>query len=104
MAQEDGLISQNPAMRLGKRFLRKDPEATFKPKGIFTEQEIRALLKKAYYLDPRAHVIVMILARTGMRIGEASALKIEDFHFRERLIHVQRTRGSRKKTPRLQAV
>jgi len=46
VAQEDGLTSQNPAMRLGKRFLRKDPEATFKPKDIFTEQEIRALLKK----------------------------------------------------------
>jgi integrase len=102
VAQEDGLITSNPAMRLGKRFLRRDPVEIFRQKGIFTEDEIRALLKKAYYLDPRAHVIAMILARTGMRIGEATALKVSDFHFRERTIHVQRTWGRRKKTPDLQ--
>jgi integrase len=101
VAQEGGIINQNPTMQLGKRCVKKDPEAWFQSKDIFTEGEIRTRLKKAFYLGPRSYVTVVILARTGRRIGEVGALKLEDLHFRERVIHIQCTRGSRKKAPDL---
>jgi integrase len=53
------------------------------------------LLQTAAQKMPEVYPAVLLLARTGMRIGEALALQTDDLDFDRREIHVRRTWGSR---------
>jgi integrase len=70
-AVEDQLLTGNPAAKLGKVL----------PQG-----------RKKKEIYPQ----ILLLARTGMRIGEALALQVEDVDFDNRVIWVRRTWGSRR--------
>jgi integrase len=91
-AIEDELIGKNPAARAGKLLTgaqaRRKVEALSRGVPAF-------LLQTAAEKMPEAYPIVLLLARTGMRLGEALALKRDDPDFIQRVIWVRRTRGSR---------
>jgi integrase len=91
-AVEDELIGKNPAARAGK-MLFTDKRA--KKIDALSRGVLAFLLQTAAEKIPQAYPIVLLLARTGMRIGEALALQIDDLNFEQREITVNQTWGSR---------
>jgi integrase len=87
-AVEDGLLKVSPAARLG-RFIREDRlrQERIDP---FAREELRLLVEVARRDFPEHYPMILTLARTGLRIGEALALRAEDLDFRERAILIRR--------------
>jgi integrase len=65
--------------------------------NIFTREELTRLLTTAAQTMPEAYPLVLTLARTGLRIGEALTLQPQDLDFERRDLWVRRTWGSRLK-------
>ena len=59
---------------------------------IFRTAELRSLLDVTLRDYPSLHPFVLILARTGLRLGEAFALQWADIDFAQRTIIVRRSR------------
>jgi integrase len=79
-AVEDGLIAQNPASKVG-RFLPKDTE---KFEAVFlSHDELERFLGSVKALSPEHHLLFLAFARTGLRLGEALALRWGDIQFGE---------------------
>jgi integrase len=91
-AVEDGIILTNPTARLGALATKGRKAA---PVEVFTPRVLLAfILSEAKRLDPALYPSVLLLARTGMRIGEALALQAGDIDLDGRRIHIKRTWGS----------
>lgn len=113
-ADEDGRLPHHPirGLRLGAllegavaaRAAEADaPEETDAAiVRCLTPDQLRALLDKARAAWPFEYwVLLLILARTGMRIGEAVGLQWGDVNLDERLAYVRRTcKGARISTPK----
>jgi integrase len=69
VALDDGLIGANPAVRLQIAVPRR------RALRILTATEVRAL---AEAIEPRYRALVLTMAFTGVRVGEATALRIGD--------------------------
>ncbi|HUP36870.1 MAG TPA: site-specific integrase [Candidatus Limnocylindria bacterium] len=93
-ALEAGLIPGNPAIRLG-RFLRRPDDAEVPTIDPFTPAELTTILTTAEQQMPESYPLILTLARTGVRIGEALALKREDLDFHQGTLWVRRTWGRR---------
>jgi integrase len=93
-ALEAGLIPGNPAIRLG-RFTRTAGDAETPRVEIFTPPELTTLLTTAEQHTPEDYPLLLTLARTGLRLGEALALKREDLDFSQGHLWVRRTWGRR---------
>jgi integrase len=92
-AVEDQLLTVNPAAKLGKVL----PQGQKKKEiDIFAPGTLSFLLATAELKTPEIYPQILLLARTGMRIGEALALKVEDVDFDNRVIWIRLTWGSRK--------
>ncbi len=87
-AVDDEMIPANPAHRLGKLFKNGTQTNGIDP---LTSEELTKLLDTVQEHFPRHYPLFLTLARTGMRIGEALALKWGDIDFNSRFIHVQRS-------------
>lgn len=87
-------MSVNPAARLGKFVPRSGEGQAFE---IFTRAEVTTLLEVAERDMPDAYPIILTLARTGLRIGEALTLQADDVDFAQHVVWVRRTWGSRRK-------
>lgn len=88
-ALDDEVISANPALNLGKNFLKeKNGQETIDP---LTKEELKLLLDTVEAYFPEHYPLFLLLARTGMRIGEALALKWEDLDFARRSIAMKRS-------------
>jgi integrase len=74
-AVEDGLVQANTASKMG-RFLPADPEK-FEPVAL-TREETQLFLEAA---DADFQLLFLTLLRTGMRWGEAAALRWGDIQF-----------------------
>jgi integrase len=87
-AVDDELIPANPALRLGKIIKRKDKKEAINP---LSAEELKLLLDtvKEHFSDH--YVLFLLLARTGMRIGEALALQWVDIDFNSRFIEVKQS-------------
>jgi Phage integrase family len=96
-AVEDGIIATNPAARLGTLATKGRKAA---PVEVFAPGVLAFILSEAKRQDPPLYPIVLLLARTGMRIGEALALQARDIDLDGRCIHIKRTWGSRTKANR----
>jgi integrase len=96
-AVEDGIIPTNPAARLGA-LATKGRRAP--PVEVFAPGVLVFILSEAKRLDPALYPIILLLARTGMRIGEALALQSEDIDIDRRCIHIVQTWGSRTRANR----
>jgi integrase len=87
-AMDDEVIVANPALQLGKNFLKaKEQKESI---NAFTSDELKILLDTVEKNYPKHYPLILLLARTGMRIGEALALKWDDIDFNERSIQVRR--------------
>ncbi|MCX5852955.1 MAG: tyrosine-type recombinase/integrase [Deltaproteobacteria bacterium] len=86
-AVDDEVIPANPAHRLGKLIKSKSPQLDVEP---LTRKELSILLKTFKKRFPHYYPLVLTLARTGMRLGEALALQWGDVDFNGRFIAIQR--------------
>jgi integrase len=64
---------------------------------VFSAEELTTILETAESQTPESYPLLLTLARTGLRIGEAVTLRVEDLDFGRRELWVRRTWGSRKK-------
>jgi integrase len=87
-AVDDGVLSANPAARVG-RYLRrtKDRRADVSP---LTREEVIRLLDASQQHAPRYYPLLLCAVRTGMRIGELLGLQWGDIDFHSRFIEVHR--------------
>ena len=86
---DDEMIQANPAQQLGKGFLkakdRKEDVITL------TSEELKQLLDTVSEHFPEHYTLFLLLARTGLRIGETLGLQWKDLNFRDRHIEVKRS-------------
>ena len=88
-ALDDEIIQANPALQLGKNFLKtKDTNESI---TVLTSRELKLLLDTVNRHFAEHYALILLLARTGMRIGEALALKWGDLDFNGRFIEVKRS-------------
>lgn len=88
VAVDDEMLVANPAHRLGKIFKKKNTKDDIVP---YSREELGEFLKLFHKNFPEHYPMLLTLARTGMRIGEVTALQWDDIDFENRSIHVQRT-------------
>jgi integrase len=86
-AVDDETIQTNPAHKLGKIFKTQDKR---KDVDFLTKEELKRLLDTVQVHFPRHYPLFLLLARTGLRIGEALALQWGDIDFNGRFITIQR--------------
>ncbi len=92
-AVDDEVISANPALRLGKIVKKTngdDENGENEKIDPLTREENVTLLSTVLTHCSKDYPLFLLLLRTGMRIGEALALKWGDIDFNGRFIHVQR--------------
>ncbi len=87
-AVEDGVVTQNPAARMG-RWLQGayDRRATIQP---LTNLEIQTLLATAEQREPSLAPVLLCAVRTGLRMGELIGLQWGDVDFHGQFIEVRR--------------
>ena len=99
-AVEDGYLPANPGMRLGRTIRAKNglPETEIHP---LTKEELALFLATVREHFSSTYPLFLLLARTGLRIGEALALKWSDIDFHGSFIDVKRSwRRKRLSTPK----
>ena len=88
-AIDDEVLQINPALRMGKFLkLKKDRREAITP---LNQAELNVLLRTVRIHFKKHFPQFLLLARTGLRIGEALALKWEDIDFNGRFIEVKRS-------------
>jgi integrase len=86
-AVEDGLVTFNPAARLGRLLRgRQDRRAHIQP---LTREEVRALLHTAVNHSRVLHPVLLCAVRAGLRLGELIGLQWGDIDFHGRFIEVR---------------
>lgn len=75
-AVPSGMLAQNPAEAIAGRVGREDKEV--RQAEWLTEPELTKLLAVADAREPRYHPILLALASTGIRLGEAVGLQVGD--------------------------
>src|SRR5262249_42541742 len=97
-AIEDGHVTANPVLRL-LRHARAEGHGS--KADYFTREELGRLLRMCQERFPAAYPFVSLLARTGLRLGEAIALQWGDLDFHGRFIEVRHTwSGGKLTTPK----
>ena len=87
-AVEGGLLTANPALRLGRYLQAGDDESReIQP---LTREEARTLLATASQHFPRWYPLFLCALRTGMRLGELRALQWPDLDFAGLFLTVRR--------------
>ena len=87
-AVDNEIIPANPALSLKKIMKRKDHRTTMDP---LTADELKTLLDTVRNNYEKHYPLFLLLARTGMRIGEALALQWGDIDFKGRFISVNKS-------------
>jgi integrase len=95
-AVEEGIVPTNVAHMKPKkganaaaRRAKGERQARIRAK-VFSREQLYLFLKTVQKYTPNYLALFFLLARTGLRIGEAAALKIGDVDFVNRLINVER--------------
>lgn len=87
-AVDAGIIPANPTHRLGRIGKKEDNSVEINP---LSKEDLRKLLYFVQVHYSEYYPLFLLLARTGLRIGEAISLKWSDIDFNGRFINVQRT-------------
>jgi integrase len=89
-ALDEEILTINPCMGITKRleFRKEEGKPEIEP---LTVDELRLYLKKCLVYFPEFYPLFLCLARTGMRLGEALALRISDIDFNSNYIWVKRS-------------
>jgi integrase len=87
-------IEQNPASRLGRISTRGQiaHKSNIVP-TFLTREELAKLLATFLEHAPQHYPLVLLLARTGLRVGEAIALQWDDVDFNKAVINVLRSKS-----------
>jgi integrase len=88
-AIEDGHLNRNPCVRI-MRTTREEKGKQQQKIDFLTREELASFLATCREHFAAAYPFVLLLARTGLRIGEAVALQWQDIDFEGRFINVQR--------------
>lgn len=88
-AIEDGHLERNPCFRI-LRTTRKEKGEQQQKVDFLTREELSSLLNTCREHFSAWYPFVLLLARTGLRIGEAVALQWEDIDFQSCFLTVQR--------------
>jgi len=89
LALDNEIVQANRAQRLGRGFLKaKDHKEDI---NALTADELSLLLDTANEHFPGHYPLFLLLVRTGLRIGEALALRWGDVDFNGRFIEVKRS-------------
>ncbi|SKO40198.1 tyrosine-type recombinase/integrase [Mycobacteroides abscessus] len=80
LAVEDKRLTENPAAGV------KLPASEHRPRAYLTHEQVWEL---ADAIDSRYRVLVLFLAYTGLRFGEAAALEVRDVDFLRRRVEVR---------------
>ena len=92
IAIDDEVISQNPAHRIGKYQNSSNGLSEINDGIKFLKKAELSTLMSVFRIHFSQHYpMALLLTRTGMRIGEAFALKWEDVDFEKRIATVRRT-------------
>jgi integrase len=86
-AIEDGHLDRNPCMRIMRTTRQEKGEQQSKV-DFLTREEVAHLLDTCQQHFPVAYPFVLLLARTGLRLGEAVAVQWGDIDFNGRFINV----------------
>lgn len=90
-ALDDRIILANPADKLARTlYLVRTVAARQEEIKALSREQLGAFLAAAARVTPRVAPLFVLLARTGMRLGEALALQWEDLDFTAREIRVAR--------------
>jgi integrase len=89
-AAEDRLITANPCAGMRRQIGNTGAQDAHEVE-VFTRDELARLLAVAERDFPEWHAFILCLARTGLRLGEAVALRWNDVDFQERVILVRRS-------------
>ena len=90
-AVDDGVILANPADRLGRTLRLAASKATRQEQiKAFDREQVEHFLAVTAEKEPRLFPLFLLMARTGIRLGEALALKWDDIHFARRELRVER--------------
>jgi len=87
IAVEDNIIKTNPALSIRNIF----PKKSTSSKRFLTKKQVELILETAKNHKKKYYPFILLLARTGMRLGEARALKWKDLDFENRSIYVNRS-------------
>jgi len=88
-AVEDGHLAVNPAMRVIKRTHTEGANGE-KKADFLTREELWLLLQTCQEYFPDYYPFILLLARTGLRLGEAIAVQWGDIDMHGRFIEVKR--------------
>jgi integrase len=88
-AMEDGHVAANPASNILRRS-RLDA-GNKRAAEFLTREELAHLLATCRSCEPNFYPLVLILARTGLRLGEAIALQWDDINWQDCFADVQRS-------------
>jgi integrase len=90
-AVDDGLILANPSDKLGRKLrLTKAPTARQEEIKAFDRDQLSRFLGTTARVTPSLYPLLLTMARSGVRIGEALALQWDDLDFTAREIRVER--------------
>jgi len=87
-AIEDELIAKNPAFRIFPKIRGEEQSKIAQP---LSEETLSHLLDVCRRSFPARHPMLLMFARTGMRIGEVIATHTADLDFARHVVHVRRT-------------
>ncbi len=97
-AIDDGVLQRNPALGLAKKLrLSGAAESGEEEIKAMDEPQLRSFLATASEIDARHYPLFFLLARTGLRLGEALALHWEDLDSSRRSLAVRKTLHARRK-------
>ena len=93
-AVEDEVIRTNPASGLGRVLRLSRPSAERQERiRAFDADQLARFLKAAEAKAARFHPLFLLMARTGLRLGEALALRWEDLDLVRRELRIERALG-----------
>ncbi|HAR38613.1 MAG TPA: hypothetical protein DCS09_08620 [Porphyromonadaceae bacterium] len=94
-AYKDNAIGLNPASGRMKDIVGREQNHHTSDREIhyLQKDELSILLDAFMKYQPKHYALALLLARTGMRIGEAIALQWNDIDFDRRIIHVKRNKS-----------
>ena len=96
-ALEDGHLDRNPALHILRRTRNEEEEQKHKA-DFLTREELGTLLRTCQKHFPGSYPFVSLLARTGLRLGEAIALQWGEVDFAGHFLTVKRTWSNRRLT------
>jgi integrase len=94
-AVDDGILRVNPmaGVRRKLRILRRPERGAGEPAKAMSAEQLAAFLETARTRRPAFYALALLLARSGLRLGEALALRWTDIDLVSRTIRVERTLG-----------